>query len=122
MTGRIPQRISGFAEADDDSDGPCTTRPKRPFVFGKVGRGTIDIGEGCSVREPHAEEALMASGNSTSKRGFASMDLERQREIASKGGRSVPAEKRSFSQDRELASSAGRKGGQSTTPGRHGED
>lgn len=45
------------------------------------------------------------------------MDLERQREIASKGGRSVPAEKRSFSQDRELASSAGRKGGQSTTPG-----
>ena len=49
----------------------------------------------------------MASGNSTSKRGFASMDLERQREIASKGGRSVPAEKRSFSQDRELASSAG---------------
>ena len=34
-------------------------------------------------------------------------------------GRSVPAEKRSFSQDRELASSAGRKGGQST--GRTGE-
>src|SRR4051812_18820279 len=60
----------------------------------------------------------MASGNSTSKRGFASMDLERQREIASKGGRSVPAEKRSFSQDRELASSAGRKGGQSTGTGR----
>ena len=60
----------------------------------------------------------MASGNSTSKRGFASMDIERQREIASKGGRSVPAEKRSFSQDRELASSAGRKGGQSTGTGR----
>ena len=56
----------------------------------------------------------MASGNSTSKRGFASMNLERQREIASKGGRSVPAEKRSFSQDRELASSAGRKGGQAS--------
>lgn len=42
------------------------------------------------------------------------MNAERQREIASKGGRSVPAEKRSFSQDRELASHAGRKGGQST--------
>jgi hypothetical protein len=40
------------------------------------------------------EEALMASGNSTSKRGFASMNIERQREIASKGGRSVPADKR----------------------------
>jgi len=42
------------------------------------------------------------------------MDAERQREIASKGGRSVPAEKRSFSQDRELASEAGRKGGQAS--------
>lgn len=45
------------------------------------------------------------------------MNIERQREIASKGGRSVPADKRSFSQDRELASSAGRKGGQSTGRG-----
>ena len=42
------------------------------------------------------------------------MSEDRQREIASKGGRSVPAEKRSFSQDRGLASEAGRKGGQST--------
>ncbi len=40
------------------------------------------------------------------------MDRAKQREIASKGGKSVPAEKRSFSQDRELASEAGRKGGQ----------
>ena len=63
----------------------------------------------------------MATGNSTSKRGFASMDLARQREIASKGGRSVPAEKRSFSQDRELASAAGRKGGQATGTGRDGQ-
>jgi general stress protein YciG len=61
-----------------------------------------------------AKEAEMATGHSTSKRGFASMDEERQREIASKGGKSVPAEKRSFSQDRELASEAGRKGGQAS--------
>lgn len=51
--------------------------------------------------------------NNTSKRGFASMSVEKRREIASKGGKSVPAEKRSFSQDRGLASDAGRKGGQS---------
>lgn len=50
---------------------------------------------------------------STSKRGFASMDQDKQREIARKGGRSVPDEKRSFSQDRSLAAEAGRKGGQS---------
>ena len=64
----------------------------------------------------------MPKGHLTSTRGFASMDEDRQREIASKGGRSVPAEKRSFSQDRELASEAGRKGGQSTGPIRVGSD
>ena len=47
------------------------------------------------------------------RQGFASMDEEKQREIASKGGKSVPDEKRSFSQDRDLASEAGRKGGES---------
>ena len=31
----------------------------------------------------------MTPGSSTSKRGFASMDSDRQREIASKGGKSV---------------------------------
>ncbi len=48
---------------------------------------------------------------STSKRGFASISVEKRREIASKGGKSVPAEKRSFSQNRNLATEAGRKGG-----------
>jgi len=45
-------------------------------------------------------------------RGFASMDEDRQREIARKGGESVPDEKRSFSKDRQLAAEAGREGGQ----------
>ncbi len=49
---------------------------------------------------------------SSSDRGFASMDEEEQREIARKGGESVSDEDRSFSQNRELASEAGRKGGQ----------
>jgi uncharacterized protein len=47
----------------------------------------------------------------SSKRGFASMDAERQREIARKGGESVPRAKRSFAQDHGLAAAAGRKGG-----------
>jgi general stress protein YciG len=50
-----------------------------------------------------------------SKRGFASMDPEKQREIARKGGKSVPAEKRAFS-DPKIAAAAGRKGGQSVAP------
>lgn len=44
------------------------------------------------------------------------MDQAKQREIASKGGQSVPNEKRSFSRDRSLAAAAGRKGGQSVSP------
>ncbi len=50
------------------------------------------------------------------KRGFASMDPEKQREIARKGGQSVPNEKRSFSQNPELAARAGQKGGRSVDP------
>jgi uncharacterized protein len=50
------------------------------------------------------------------KRGFASMDPEKQRAIARKGGESVPREKRSFSQNSELAAQAGRKGGKSVSP------
>jgi general stress protein YciG len=50
------------------------------------------------------------------RHGFASMDPEKQREIARKGGRSVPAEKRSFSTNADLAAQAGRKGGQSVDP------
>ena len=46
-----------------------------------------------------------------SKRGFALMDSEKQRAIAQKGWKSVPKEKRSFSQNAELAARAGRKDG-----------
>ena len=44
--------------------------------------------------------------------GFASMDVEKQREIARKGRRAVAPQARSFSSNRRLASEAGRKGGQ----------
>jgi general stress protein YciG len=53
------------------------------------------------------------AGNDKSQRGYASMSEEERRDIARKGGESAPDEKRSFSQDRDLASEAGRKGGES---------
>jgi len=56
-----------------------------------------------------------------STRGFASMDPEKQRQIARKGGTSVPKEKRSFSRDHELASEAGRKGGHASHGARDSE-
>lgn len=45
------------------------------------------------------------------RRGFAAMTPERRREIAAKGGASIPAEKRQFSRDPAMAREAGRKGG-----------
>jgi general stress protein YciG len=48
------------------------------------------------------------------KQGFASMDVAKQRAIASKGGSAVPAEKRPFARNHELAAAAGRKGGEAS--------
>jgi uncharacterized protein len=58
-----------------------------------------------------------SSDKSKGKRGFASMSAERQREIASMGGKSVPAESRVFSKRKDLAHEAGKKGGFAS--GRH---
>jgi general stress protein YciG len=49
-----------------------------------------------------------------SRRGFAAMPPEKQREIAQKGGASVPADKRSFSQIPDLARKAGSMGGRAS--------
>ena len=47
-----------------------------------------------------------------SNRGFASMNLSRQREIASKGGRAAHAQGRAHEFTSDEARSAGRKGGE----------
>jgi general stress protein YciG len=53
-----------------------------------------------------------------SRRGFASMDPERRKEVAARGGRNVPSDKRSFAQNPGLASVAGRKGGMAPKAGK----
>ena len=45
------------------------------------------------------------------KRGFACMSAEKRSAISRLGGMSVPAEKRAFSVDRDVAAKAGRRGG-----------
>ncbi|MDF2901089.1 MAG: hypothetical protein K0Q62_1148 [Phenylobacterium sp.] len=45
-------------------------------------------------------------------RGFAKMSPERRREVASKGGSSVEPQERAFARDPDLASRAGRIGGE----------
>ena len=54
----------------------------------------------------------------TSKRGFASMDRERQREIASKGGRAAHAKGTAHEFTSDEARVAGRKGGESVSRNR----
>lgn len=56
------------------------------------------------------------------RRGFAAMDPERRREIARIGGASADPANRSFSKDRALAVSAGRKAGQASRSGRQGSE
>jgi general stress protein YciG len=48
------------------------------------------------------------------RRGFAAMSVEARTAIARKGGAAVPADRRSYSQDRTLAASAGKKGGEAS--------
>lgn len=56
----------------------------------------------------------MANDNNQDKRGFASMDPEKQREIASKGGKAAHQSGNAHEFDSEEAREAGRKGGQNS--------
>lgn len=60
----------------------------------------------------------MISNERKERRGFASMSPERQREIASKGGRAAHAKGTAHEWSPEEARSAGRKGGQVSRGGR----
>ena len=55
-----------------------------------------------------------------SKRGFASMDEEKQREIASKGGKAAHEKGTAHEFDSEEARAAGRKGGEASHCGKTG--
>lgn len=54
----------------------------------------------------------MADNDNSSKRGFASMDESKQRDIAAKGGRAAHEKGTAHEFDSEEAREAGRKGGQ----------
>jgi general stress protein YciG len=58
--------------------------------------------------------AAPKAANNTSKRGFASMDPEMQRRIASEGGRASHESGRGHRFTSEEARAAGRKGGQAS--------
>lgn len=65
-----------------------------------------------------AENQDKQGGGGKSKRGFASMDPEQQREIASEGGKAAHQSGRAHEFDSEEAREAGRKGGQAVSKDR----
>lgn len=60
-------------------------------------------------------------GDGSSRRGFASMDEERQREIASKGGKAAHEKGTAHEFDSAEAAEAGRKGGQARQANRQND-
>lgn len=67
------------------------------------------------IRQPMEKEMMSGTQkkSGTSNRGFASMDPERQRAIASEGGRAAHASGNAHEFTSEEAREAGRKGGES---------
>jgi uncharacterized protein len=76
-------------------------------------------GDAGAARKREGHMSLNAgTGERKERRGFASMSPEKQREIASKGGRAAHAKGTAHEWTSEEARSAGRKGGQISRGGR----
>ncbi len=69
---------------------------------------------------PNSKQGQQERGGDTSKRGFASMDQEKQREIASKGGKASHESGNAHEFTSEEAREAGRKGGEASGGNRGG--
>ncbi len=98
--------------------------PNRP---GSDDRITSTGGDRSGQRDAHTANAGNLSGSqqsvggaarTRSNRGFASMDREKQREIASKGGRAAHAKGTAHEFDSGEAREAGRKGGMAVSRNR----
>jgi len=94
-------------------DPPAEPDPK-PYVVVAHGK------PGHSQRESNMTDSAQArsGGERRERRGFASMSPEKQREIASKGGRAAHQKGTAHEWTSEEARSAGRKGGQISRGGR----
>src|SRR4051812_47433213 len=91
--------------------------PNRPGNDDRITAGGIGSngGQGNSANDNGSQNG---SSRSRSNRGFASMDREKQREIASKGGRAAHAKGTAHEFDSGEAREAGRKGGMAVSRNR----
>ena len=94
-------------------DPPAEPDPA-PYVVG----GDVVSGQGQRESNTKDPERARSAGERRERRGFASMTPEKQREIASKGGRAAHQKGTAHEWTSEEARSAGRKGGQISRGGR----
>lgn len=76
--------------------------------------------QGGDLGNPGSKDPAGKEKSGTSNRGFASMDPDKQREIASKGGKAAHESGNAHEFTSEEAREAGRKGGQASGGGRQG--
>jgi len=88
--------------------------PEGHNQYSKSESRSASSGGGASSTGSSGSGVSSSTGSGKSKRGFASMQPEMQREIASKGGQSQGKQNNpgNFANDREKARAAGRKGGE----------
>jgi|SRR6266545_2961660 len=103
----------------DPQPAPVQDPPAEPNPAPYVVRG----GEGGPARGETtmtdvAKDRTMINGERKERRGFASMSPEKQREIASKGGRAAHQKGTAHEWTSDEARNAGRKGGQISRGGR----
>jgi general stress protein YciG len=100
---------------DEPKPAPVQDPPAEPDPAPYVVRG----GQTGQISESRImNEAVKVPGERKERRGFASMSPEKQREIASKGGRAAHQKGTAHEWTSEEARSAGRKGGQISRGGR----
>jgi len=102
---------------DEPQPAPVQDPPAEPDPKPYVVRGHMT---GHSQRESNMNDSdqVRNTGERRERRGFASMSPEKQREIASKGGRAAHQKGTAHEWTSEEARSAGRKGGQISRGGR----
>jgi general stress protein YciG len=100
---------------DEPTARPVLDPPAEPIQVPYVVRGGGQRSEGTMN---NVDDGRTESGIRKERRGFASMSPEKQREIASKGGRAAHEKGTAHEWTSEEARSAGRKGGQISRGGR----
>ena len=96
-------------------DPPSEPEERGPYVVGN--RPDVVI-RNTSGQKDENGGAIVTTGERRERRGFASMSPEKQREIASKGGRAAHEKGTAHEWTADEARSAGRKGGQVSRGGR----